>query len=397
MNTEELVAQFPARRISPFDGMTITASVWNEAHEYHRQHQQIQTALSFGSGILGGLEVHASDPPDRSVYISPGFALDSLGRIIVLPRQRSYDLGSEMDGLLYLVLMYEESQPVAEAGETDEGAPLYVNSEFVLQARPAWPAVPCVELARIRRVGRDAVITDALRPDFPGANELDLRFRRELGLKPRPAAQVAICYVGGDRTRTGQENAQSRHTRGLNWLIKTIRRSGDVQIFLDDDVPISDALSQYALIYLVGQGSVQLDRDQAVALRSFVKNGGFILAESCRQDAADPSALSPTDTSLERLLNSMLTSSELPPLAELPAAHPVLSDPFVFAAPPPGFESDGQILVGQGVILSRRDYGCLWQGQGRGRTPSRSEIRAAQEWGVNMLTCALSQSRTWRP
>jgi hypothetical protein len=47
--------------------------------------------------------------------------------------------------------------------------------------------------------------------------------------------------------------------------------------------------------------------------------------------------------------------------------------------------------MGQGVILSARDYGCLWQGARRGGPASREEIRAALEWGSNVVAFAVKR------
>ena len=77
MNIEELLNSYPLKRIKPSDGLAITAEVWEEAHEYHRHNHRYHTMLGHGPGILSGLEVIASDPPDTSIYISPGVAIDA--------------------------------------------------------------------------------------------------------------------------------------------------------------------------------------------------------------------------------------------------------------------------------------------------------------------------------
>jgi hypothetical protein len=52
---EDLIQKFPTKRISPFDGMSVTADVWAEEHEYHRQRHQLHARFSHGAGILTGL------------------------------------------------------------------------------------------------------------------------------------------------------------------------------------------------------------------------------------------------------------------------------------------------------------------------------------------------------
>jgi hypothetical protein len=113
-----------------------------------------------------------------------------------------------------------------------------------------------------------------------------------------------------------------------------------------------------------------------------------VLFESCRRDvkAGDP----PADASFSDLLASFGIS-----LQELPPGHDLLVEPYLFAAPPPGFETEGapKVLLGMAaggpVILSSCDYGCLWQGERRGRPASREEIRTAMEWGANLIAYAL--------
>ena len=105
MNIEELLQRYPTKRIKPVDGMAVTSEVWEEAHEYHRQSQGCHALFSHGPGILAGLEVIASDPPDTSVYILPGIAIDPVGQTIVLPQPVAYDIGHEMEGLLYLAFL----------------------------------------------------------------------------------------------------------------------------------------------------------------------------------------------------------------------------------------------------------------------------------------------------
>src|SRR5690606_6939207 len=102
MLTREALSIFPHKRIRAVDGMAVTAEVWEEAHDYHRQLNRLHTVLHHGAGIVTGLEVIASDPPDNSVYLLPGLAVDSVGQTIVVPEPRAYDLGNA-EGRLYLI------------------------------------------------------------------------------------------------------------------------------------------------------------------------------------------------------------------------------------------------------------------------------------------------------
>ena len=79
-----LLKEFPNKRIKPVDGMAVTADVWEEEHRYHRQLLRYHNLYNHGSGIVTGLQVIASDPADTSVYILPGVAVDSVGNTIVI-------------------------------------------------------------------------------------------------------------------------------------------------------------------------------------------------------------------------------------------------------------------------------------------------------------------------
>jgi hypothetical protein len=373
---QKLIAEYPIRRISPVDGMAVTAEVWEEAHRYHREQQRFHALLNHGSGILTGLEVIASDPPDSAVYILPGIAVDSLGQTIILPEPTAFDVGTAQ-GLLYLLLSYGESQPRIE--EDREGAPRYVRAQFGIEATDTLPDTSFVELARIRRQGRDSPLTNARDATQPLANEVDLRFRPEVGVAGRQPLSLAVSYAGGPAGR--------RHGRGAANLARALRRSGR-QVWMDDAVPLAPGLERYALVYLVGHDAFQLSRDEMNALYACLQAGGTVLVESCRHDLQDGEPAS--DAAFADLLASMGVQ-----LQELGAEHPLLQEPFLFSAPPAGFETEGtpQIQVGGGVIFSTYDYGCLWRGERRGTPASRAEIRTAMEWGSNLMAYAMARRK----
>jgi hypothetical protein len=371
MIDRDLLREFPTRRIKPEDGMAVTAKVWEAAHEYHRQRLRFHDLLRHGPGILTGLGVIASDPPDSTVYILPGIAVDPCGETIALMEPLAYDIGSA-HGLVYLLLTYEESHPSIEPGREDE--PIYIDCQFGIEATSILPDEAYVELARIRRGDANAPITDASDILHPRSNEVDLRFRPEMGIAPLEFVSVAVSYTGGVAGRA--------HGRGVDYLAGALRQSG-YRAAVDDGVLLTAGLDTYTLLYLVGQEAFQLSRDEMLALHAYLEGGGCVLFESCRHDAAgaDP----PADASFLDLLASMGIE-----LKELQADHDLLFKPHLFAAPPPGFETEGTpgVQVGKGVIFSTCDYGCLWQGKRRDRAASREEIRTAMEWGSNIIAYA---------
>jgi hypothetical protein len=371
MSTEDLLQTFPAKMIKPVDGMAVTAEVWEEAHEYHRQRLRFHDLLQHGSGIVTGLEVIASDPPDTSVYILPGVAVDPTGQTIVLPQPVAYEIGREMEGLLYLLLSYGESPPRAEGSRQGDG-PMYVHAEFSISARKTLPATPWVELARVRRSSREDFFLDAQNPAQPGPNEIDLRFRREVGAARE--VSVAVCYLG--------ETTDKKHGRGASYLAHALNRLGHYRVSVDGDASLAPGIEANTLIYLIGRGNFELSQGQLNGLSNYVKRGrGTLFVES-------------DDAEAEAALSHYLAAMDMEP-GVLPPDHRLLIDPYLFAAPPPGFETQGklEVLVSDGVIFSTCNYGLLWQGEIRDGVPSREQIRSAVEWGGNIIAYARDRRR----
>ncbi len=364
MSVVEWQREFPSKRIKPVDGMAVTAEVWEEAHEYHRLRQRFHELLYHGAGIVTGLEVVATDPPSTAVRILPGIAVDSAGQTIVLTEPVTYDLGRGAEGLFYLLLSYGESRPRADGARQD--GPLYVHAEFGLEARPTWPDIPCVELARIRRQGRDSVIADAQEAAHPAHNEIDLRYRRVVGARPTEVFGVAVCYVGDGAEETG-------HGAGMDYVARAGVRDGRARLAVDYGVTPGPELADYALVYLVGRAPFHLSREEMEGLYAYIQGGGTVFVEGCHRVGDGAQA----DESFRGLLSDLGIR-----LDDLPAGHRLLKEPYLFPAPP-----QGEVQVGEGVVFSSGDYGCLWQGLGE----SREAVRAAVEWGVNLVAYAIER------
>lgn len=379
MDRQELLKQIPRKRIKAYDGMSVTADAWEEAHEHALQQLRMHVVLQHVTGIVSGLEVIASDPPDSSVYILPGIAVDSLGRVIVVPEAMAYDLGDQAQGLLYLLISYAESRPTAGEGTGREGDPLYIYSQFIVDAQSTPAEGPWVELARLVRQGRGKPITDAQDSAYPQPNELDMRFRQGSRAVPPAEAGLAVIHLG-------KKKPDRRHGRGVAFLGQELGNGGRLHLWVDEQIPLDADLGRYTLVYLVGEATFALDRDEMTALYNYLQAGGTVLYESCRHGLTGGE--SPADVSFNEVLTSMGVR-----LGGLPAGAGLLSTPNLFAVPPAGFETQGQpnLLLGGGVIHSTYDYGCLWQGERRSGPASRDEIRTAFEWGHNLLAYAMDR------
>ncbi len=372
MNREELLTKYPTQRISPIDGTAVTADVWEEAHAFHRRRLEYHSLFSHGPGIVTGLEVIASDPVDTSVFILPGIAVDSAGQTIVLPQPVTYDVGHDMQGTLYVLLNYGESRARAKrGGDAQAGDPLYIESEFSITATTSLPATPWVELARINRSSRDAPFNNAVNPVAPSFNEIDLRFRRDVGA-PKEIS-IGVVYMG-------KAAEQRRHGLGVTNLALALNRLGSYHVSVEDNVPLGPNIAAKTMVYLVGEGDFEIDRGSMNGLRNYVHRGmGTLFIES-----VDPSA--------EAAFMNFLKATSMQPDPLKPGSR-LLTHPNLFAAPPTGFEKpeNSRIMVGEGVIFDTTNYGRLWLGECRERLPSREEIRAAIEWGANIISYAMDR------
>jgi hypothetical protein len=316
--------------------------------------------------------VIANDPADTSVYILSGIAVDPAGNTIVLPQPVTYDIGREMDGQLYLLLSYGESRPRADGGETQAGAPLHIYAEYSIAAVTALPDTPWVELARVKRSSREAAFSNAPNPANPDVNQIDLRFRREVGAPPE--VHVGVAYLG--------QAGKKKHGRGAAYLAQTLNRTGSYRVLVEDNIPLGPNIAAKTMVYLVGEGSFELDQGLMNGLRNYVQRGmGTLFMES-------------VDATAETSFMNFLKVAKLA-VEPLKPGHRLLAYPNLFATPPLGFESqsNSKIMVGEGVIFDTCNYGLLWQGERHNGLPPREEIRTAMEWGGNILTYASERYR----
>ncbi|HSM23288.1 MAG TPA: DUF4159 domain-containing protein [Anaerolineaceae bacterium] len=367
MSNDNLLTLFPNKRIKPYDGMSVTAEVWNLAHDYHRQYNQAHNLFFHGSGILIGMEVVASDPPDSMVFILPGVVVDPNGKVIVLSEPVAYDLGDEIEGPLYLTINHRESSTSLKKNNDGSGL-AFVNDEFLITARQTVPEKSMVELARFAREDRKSTIKDAQDPKGPKTNEIDLRFRRQIVMKSEQLLTSAVVYLG-----TGHKKEQGK---GLHRLSDYVRREKHINLIVDDNADLDPGILGNSFLYLVGKGKFQLTKAQMKGLQGYLKHGGFLLMESCDGEAGDSFKNLAKEIGLN--LNEKLSQK-----------HLILSEPNFFVAPPIGFEVKGEILTGNGGVLSTFNYGALWNGDGKDRVPTREELRSAFEWGTNLLVYVL--------
>jgi hypothetical protein len=373
MTDQKLLQEYPGKRIKAEDGLAVTAQVWEEAHSFHRQRQRLHTHLLHGVGIVCGLEVYASDPPDPIVHIMPGIAVDPQGEMIVVSDPVHYNLGPA-SGYVYLVLTYGESSPIRD---TPVG-PAYVSDQYSIEVSSQPEGHGGVVLARIRRE-REAPLSNPSNPELPGWNEIDPRFRRELKLaQPAAPASIAVVYPPGQGGMSGGHGA-ARLARALNLAGKSIS--------IDEDVPLSTDLSRYDLVYFAARDAFQLSREQMNHLYTYLGQGGTVFMDCCLKEAESGAAAAASYMDLAASFGIELQ--------EIQPGHALLSQPHLFGLPPAGCADmeQSRLLVGGGIFISEMDYGCLWNGERSSGPARREEIRSAEEWGENILAYAVQRKK----
>ena len=354
---------FPRMQVKPFDGMSITAEIWDQAHEEHRQMLRAHNLVSHGGGIITGLEVVANDPPDQYVFISPGVAVDPTGNVIVVPEPVAYDFESTAPGPLYLLL----GQGEREVGGVGNEAK-YSQAEFVIAARTSLPKRPSVELARVTLSAAGMPIHNAGDPLHPAADAIDLRYRLQVG--PVQVQKVNVLV-------TALEKDEADLLKGWDQLGKFSQMASKYHIIVDGEEQLPQDLSIYDLVYMGGKGNYSLSASQVKSLASFIEQGRTLMLE-------------PVSASAQEACQKMLKKLDLKPVKP-DDDSPVFSTPFLFAQAPAGF-SGNQIEVGKNILYSTAAYARSWAGKAASGVASRSDIRSAHEWGLNLISLGLKQA-----
>jgi len=352
---------FPKLQIKPFDGMTVTAETWAQAHAEHRSKLQAHELIFHGSGIVSGLQVIANDPPDHYVFISPGLAVDPAGNVIVLTEPVAFDFGDTMEGELLLVLGHGEREVAGDQNDIR-----YIQNEFVIAARPGMPKRPAVELARITLSSKGAAVKNTQNPVHPGIDEIDTRYRSVVRIEEKETVCVGICRLG--------EKTPPEILAGWDSLAEECKRSTPYDLVIDDQLPICAGLQKYSIVYLAGAGSFNIEAKKVKELADYLSQGKKIIAEAL-------------DTESEQSFNTLFESLnvKLKAVAENDA---ILKTPYCFNTAPEGNQGS-QVFLGKNVVYSTAKYTLAWNGKVNGGTGSRSDIRSAQEWGINIISSCL--------
>jgi hypothetical protein len=394
------INKFQMKRVNPFQGLVIDADTWKDAHNYHRENMKLHIFAFHKEGIVRGLEVTANNPPDTSVNISPGIAIDTEGNVIIMPLKQRYVLQTHEKRTIYLVIQFREI-PGEPFQPPEGGQPTRIVEAYRVQERDALPSEPYVELCRIDYDPAIDNIKNTRNPVKPSTNEINLRYREEAAKTPaetsaipprestpissvlpsREAAPAVETSIVGYLPLT--EAKINLHKRGLFNLMSEINRRSGTAVTFEEVVNLKKSFGRYSLIYITGSGRFDLSSEQQSALLSYLQSGGVIFGDGCSGEA-DGKGAKEFGLAFNRLASQFNCK-----LGIVQRGHALLAAENIFSEVPPGCDPP-MLLEGGNMICSSSDYGCAWEGGHSDHPLSREIIRSSIEIGVNIVSFAVS-------
>jgi hypothetical protein len=146
----------------------LAAEDFETEQKYHIEMRRLHNRLLHGFGIVEGLRVSADDNDESSVVVSPGFAVDGLGREIVVDEPVRIVVGACGKEPCFVTLQYAETatDPVptvnggSEFSRVTEGFSIGTASEDPCQ----FGTTQALGIARLIRQDGMWVIDENYRP-----------------------------------------------------------------------------------------------------------------------------------------------------------------------------------------------------------------------------------------
>jgi hypothetical protein len=367
-------------RVVPVNGLLVDAELWAAAHDFHRLHQQRHALIMHGPGIAGGLEVVAHEPPNRTLIIYPGLAIDPTGNVILLPECERYTVQTEQPGPVYVLLQFREVASGAR-GPAGAGAPTHLREAYRITEHRSLPEEPHVELARIWLTGGREPIMDAADPFSPAPNQINLSHRLESG-------GLAVGEITIGQAWLDAMPAPIHPALPLR-LVQLLGGSSHYRARFIGQVPPAEAVNKCDLLYVSSGTNISLSGGDVEGLRAFLDSGGAILGDSCYAEAGD-GGQDPFAATFGDLANKLGRS-----LKPVDRSMALLREPYTFGAPPPG-SAKATMLAADGLIYCGADYGCAVTGGHAKKPLERETIRAAGEMLVNVAVYAFVRRRAAR-
>lgn len=409
-------------RLQISDGLTITADRWQQAHRYHRQRQNFQYQSLYEPGIVYGLGVAIvpEQPDGRLVQVEPGVAIDFQGNPIIVPQREEFRIASDPpEGQtlwIYLVVSYVDPDQLRLSASTKTARETFRLTEKL------HLDLGDVEICRIHLQPGATQVQPPANVFEPGFNELD--FRGRCHPRPHPPLQVQLGQVIGDPATDGSTLAALMDLlRSLEALYPPLRGVPLVRTYPAQTLA-REARFDCQLLHLPFALLTALSPSALQRLGTFLAQGGLVLvvadfAEANLLDLLDigrelqsglleaerdrdlwqqlgtqlkmeiannQEAIAAQLSTLEQQLGTIAPYLGISPTesGELGNDHPLRHQPFTFSQFPQRLGHPVYIKNWGGLVLLVGDLSRCW---GCNATPpiSREVLRAAQEWGVNLL------------
>ncbi len=448
----------PLQRLIVHDGLLLNAHRWQQAHEYHRQRQNIHYQALHQPGIVYGLGVRVIAAPEeiaaqyrdgRWVEVQPGMAIDRQGNPIIVDRAIAFHFSAtarEAPVKVYLVLSYVDPA-MLQSQSTEE----MVRETFRIDEKTTPASGLEVELCRIELSPGGMTLSASEDVFSPQPNQLDLRYRRQVGARSQGIVQVAYLAQGNESDQAIENNlscllqaflALDPERRGIESVIPITPQSPLPSEDSGERWAENQALSwqEYDFIYLSYAQAVQSNPEQQLSWCSYLAAGGVLLIELW-EDQTQIDELSAVQQELEEAIADIGDTAELQVVKaqlreELAACevelnrqieeicasiqslglnlgmttgdsgrlfpwHPLKNQPFLFQILPQIRRYPIRVFHWGGIILVIGDLSLAWGVNGGLELP-REKIRNAHEFGINLLHFAsrrrqLTQLQQSRP
>ncbi|NJM75979.1 MAG: hypothetical protein HC852_09555 [Acaryochloridaceae cyanobacterium RU_4_10] len=417
----------PFQRLQVSDGLLINAERWQQAHRYHRQRQNIQYQALNQGGIVWGLGICEIAPPTdiadefrdrRWLEIQPGLAIDAQGNPIVVPQAMAFRIASAppAQGLQFVYLSLRYVDPDTLQGQSDRE---FVSETFRIEETATPPQGTQVELCRILLQPGEVQLQSSLNVLAPGINQLDLRNR--MTAQARAPLDIKVALTAQGLTPEGIDAIATHFSslfRSFPALYPAMQGTSITPVNLQPEELHSLAPH---LLYLTYPQFLSLTPAARDTLRQYLATGAIVWIEISAQDAkiADFSAvrqqlnvaianLSPKpefddirqdleaeSLEMQTLIDRYVLNCSAPiwdmaqqmglpdESADFPN-HPLQNQPFLFGQLPIIEGCPLYVLTWGGVVFSIGSISRAWGLDSR-LSLSRETIRAAQEWGINLL------------
>ncbi|GAA2745286.1 hypothetical protein GCM10009868_26160 [Terrabacter aerolatus] len=155
----------PRRRVNYFEGRLLSADDFRDEQQAGRERSWLHNRMLHGSGVVEGLDVSVDGDV---VVVSPGMAIDAVGREIVLTERAGVDgsaVTPDSHGRVHLAVAWDEVPDDEVVGPDGPVPGHYVERPrlALFESGAGGPDSAGVVLARVHRAGAVLVADGSVR------------------------------------------------------------------------------------------------------------------------------------------------------------------------------------------------------------------------------------------